>query len=323
MRREVDAMRPRTPLGRAASFPVTVGLIGAAVALSIAAWLGRDIGKLVVTEEAFFEEPWRLVTSTLPHQDIVHLAFNAYWLWVFGTYLEERLRAPRFLGLVLLTAVVSGAAEYGAGIGGIGLSGVGYGLVGFLYGARRRDPSYEDAIDRKTVQLFVGWFFFCIGTTLAKLWPVGNVAHGTGALVGLVLSVAAISPPAATPRKMPSAFGWLATALLLGASLLSATTLRPHLNFSPDAGLELGAKAHAALLANRNAEAVTLFERAVKLSPKEPTLWFNLGIAYQRLGRVADCQRAYRRAAELEPTNADYQRAADGAAQLTPSASGG
>ena len=310
-------MRPPTSLRRAASFPVTIGLIGAATALSIAAWSGRDISKLLVTEQAFFREPWRLLTSTLPHQDVVHLVFNVYWLWVFGSYLEERLRAVRFLGLILIMAVVSGAAEYGASIGGVGLSGVGYGLVGFIYGARRRDSSFEDAIDRKTVQLFVAWFFICIGTTLANVWPVGNVAHGAGALVGLALSVAVVSPRESR-GKLSSPHGWLAVALLLGASLLSATKLRPHLNFSPDAGLELGAKAHAALLAKRDAEAAGLFERAVKLSPREPTLWFNLGIAYHRLGRVADCQRTYRRAAELEPTNGDYQKAADDAARLGP-----
>jgi len=100
-------------------------------------------------------------------------------------------------------------------------------------------------------------------------------------------------------------------AALLAASLLGATTLRPVFNMSPDAGLEVGSQGHAALVAKRDAEAVPLLERAVRLSPQEPTLWFNLGIAYQRLNRLPEAKRAYHRAAELEPSNAMYQAAAE------------
>jgi Flp pilus assembly protein TadD len=74
--------------------------------------------------------------------------------------------------------------------------------------------------------------------------------------------------------------------------------------------LEVGGRAFDALTAGRHAEAIPLFERAVLLSPREPTLWFNLGIAYQREQRLADAGRAYRRAAELEPANATYAQAA-------------
>jgi Flp pilus assembly protein TadD len=141
------------------------------------------------------------------------------------------------------------------------------------------------------------------------VWRIANMAHGAGAVAGLVAGVAVL-PPRSQERTLPRAGGWIGATLLLSLSLLAATSARPLLNRDEHAGLELGGRAYDALKAERNAEAIELFERAVRLSPRESTLWFNLGIAYQREHRLADAQRAYRRAAELEPGNTSYAEAA-------------
>lgn len=301
-------MKARVPLWEAASFPVTVGVALLAIAATLFYWSGRDVTPLLLQEQAFFAQPWRLLTSTLLHGDGFHLAFNVYWLWVFGTLLEAQLGAARLLALMVTFAVLSGSAQFATGNGGIGLSGIGYGLWGFLWGAQRRDPRFADAMDRKTVQLFAAWFVLCIGLTWAKIWQIANVAHGVGAVAGLVTSVAVTGAP--KPRQLSKAVGWLGLAVMLAVCLLLATTLRPHVNRDADAGLEVGQRAYQALTNERNAEAITLFERAVKLSPNEPTLWFNLGIAYQREQRMSDAQRAYQRAAQLKPDDAMYRHAA-------------
>jgi len=302
-------MQARVPLSKAASFPVTVGVALLAVAATLFYWSGRNVTPMFMQERAFFAEPWRLLTSALLHGDIFHLVFNVYWLWVFGTLLEAELGAAWLVGLMVTFAVLSGSAQFAVGTGGIGLSGIGYGLWGFLCGAQRRDPRFADAMDRKTVQLFAAWFVLCIGLTWAKIWQIGNVAHGVGALAGLVASVA-LTGAESKPRQLPKAAGWLGVAVLLGVCLLFATSLRPMVNRDADAGLEVGQRAYQALTTEHNSEAIALFERALKLSPSEPTLWFNLGIAYQREQRMADARRAYQRAAQLKPGDAMYRETA-------------
>ena len=82
--------------------------------------------------------------------------------------------------------------------------------------------------------------------------------------------------------------------------------LRPFVNLSRDAGLEDGQLGYDALTANRYAEAVEHFERAVRLTPKEPSLWHNLGIAYLRTERFDQATRAFERARALAPDHPKY-----------------
>jgi membrane associated rhomboid family serine protease len=306
----VRLMRAQFPLSRAASFPVTVGVALLAIAATAFYWSGRDVTPMLMQERAYFSQPWRLLTSTLLHADVFHLAFNVYWLWVFGTVLEAQLGALRFLGLSVALAVLSGSAQFAIGSGAIGLSGIGYGLLGFLWGARRRQARFADAVNDNTVALFGAWFVLCVVLTRAKVWNIGNVAHATGALAGLVASVV-LTRDSPKPRQLPKPVGWLGLATLLVLCLLSATTLRPRLNRDADAGLEVGVRAYEALTAQRNVEAIALFERALKLTPSEPTLWFNLGIAYQREQRLDEASRAYQRAAQLDPGSSTYREAAE------------
>ncbi len=312
-------MRPTPRLSSASAYPVTSATALLAVIATLGYLGGWDATPLLMDRHAFSAQPWRLVTSALPHGDPFHLLFNLYWLWVFGTALEERLGRLALLGLFTVLAVASSAAEYAVGDGGIGLSGVGYGLFGLLY-ALRRDPRFEGTIDSRTVQLFIAWFFVCIALTYAKLWQIGNTAHGVGAVLGFVIghAVAARRRRATAGVTLISA---LAVAIIAG-SFVSATRFRPYLNLSEDAGLEDGQLGYEALGENKDAEAITHFERAVRLSPKQPTLWYNLGVAYHRTGQLEPAANAFRRAAALEPGNPTYAEAArdwDGVIPPAPS----
>lgn len=296
-------------MARVVSLPITGGLALLAILATAAYWSKRDMSLMLVSEQAFFAQPWRLLTSTLLHADVFHLAFNVYWLWVFGALLEVELGVLRYGCLLLVFAAVSSSAQFATGVGGIGLSGIGYGLWGFLYAASRRSTRWHDVMDRKTTQLFAAWFFLCLGLTLLKVWSVANVAHGVGALAGLSSAVLLI--PAEPPvHRLPRAAGLALLAGLSLASALGATRFRPYLNLDKDAGLEAGQVGYRALLAKRYAEGASELERAVRLSPGEASLWFNLGIAYHHLRRLPEARKAYARAAELEPQNQTYRQAA-------------
>ena len=75
-----------------------------------------------------------LVTSQFLHADVLHLAFNMLFLWVFGNNVEERLGRLRFLPFYLLCGVAAGLAQAatdpGSAIPLIGASGAVSGILG-------------------------------------------------------------------------------------------------------------------------------------------------------------------------------------------------
>jgi GlpG protein len=299
-------MRPPPSLALFHQFPVISSITILAVVAMMMQWKGDDISFLYPSGALVLQQPWRLLTSALPHGNLAHLAFNLYWLWVFGTVLEKTLGSLRLLGMVLLLAAGSDAAELAIFDGGIGLSGVSYGMFALLWFLNGKDARFAGTIDRRTVVLFVAWFFFCIWTTITGLMPVGNVAHGMGAVLGASL-------------------GWVLTAqgkgrilsrACLGAQCLllalGVTVARPYINRSPLLGPDLAYQGYRALLDKDNQKAVRLFEQAVALNSQEAGWWYNLGIAHDRLGHRQDALNAWRRAVALEPNNKLYQSAQSG-----------
>ena len=147
-------------LGRIDAHNFAGGSIILAVVVTLVSWSDPPtVEPVVMSAAAFHGEPWRLVSSMLPHGSLFHLAFNLYWVWLFGTLLEERLGSVAAAGIVALTAAGSAAAEYALFYGGIGLSGVVYGLFGLLQVLKTRDPRFLGVLDQGTVNLLVAWFF--------------------------------------------------------------------------------------------------------------------------------------------------------------------
>jgi GlpG protein len=140
-------------------------------------------------------ELWRPFTTTLLHGNLLHAAFNVYWLVIFGSALENRFGSGRTLGLIVLLAYVSMMPQFivtnyhtnvSRQIGVVGFSGVNYGLFGILLVGRRKHIDLEAVCNASTVQLFIVWFFFCIGLTWLDMMPVANVAHGAGLIFGVL-----------------------------------------------------------------------------------------------------------------------------------------
>ena len=126
---------------------------------------------------------WRLVTPIFVHFGIMHIVFNMMWLWQFGMVLEMRFRSLRFLGLVLVIAVLSDLAQglwtHGTNFGG--MSGVNYGLFGFLLLRSKLHPSPEFVMHSRTVGLMLIWLVVCYTGVIG---PVANTAHLVGFIVG-------------------------------------------------------------------------------------------------------------------------------------------
>jgi len=287
-------MRPPLPISRFPSVPVTAGTILLATGVSLACWAKIDIAPIEASPLIGRGELWRLLTAALPHADPFHLLFNAFWVWTFGALIEVTFGHMATLGIFVLLASGSMAAEWAVLRGGVGLSGVGYGLFGLIYILERHDRRFTDAIDRQTTIIFIAWFFLCILTTILGIFPVANIAHGAGWLLGILLGLAIAEK---STRQFSAIIGLIAMQIIF---LVGATIARPYVNRSSDAALEVEAMGYDALEENRNADAVYWLKQAVRMEPGIPRAWNNLGIAYTRVDQENEAADAFATADRLK-----------------------
>jgi membrane associated rhomboid family serine protease len=79
-----------------------------------------------------------LITSMFLHGGWFHLIGNMWFLWVFGSYLEEALGSARYLAFYLISGVASALVQlfvsFGSSVPTVGASGAIAGVMGaFLY----------------------------------------------------------------------------------------------------------------------------------------------------------------------------------------------
>ena len=140
---------------------------------------------------------WRTVTPIFIHFGIIHLLFNMYILYYFGSQIESRRRTPSFAVLVLILAVTSNVAQaylaqnfpsdvFGRSPKFGGMSGVNYGLFGYVWMKTLYDPSSGLQVSRFTVFMLLFWFLICFMPSM----PVANGAHGVGLGVGMAIGYA-------------------------------------------------------------------------------------------------------------------------------------
>jgi len=258
-------------------------------------WNGADISRFEIGLDDWWQEPWRFLTPVLFHVNTIHLIFNLYWLWVFGTQIEYEFGSGRTLGIYTLLAAGSNAADTAIFGNGIGLSGVGYGLFGLLWVLSRIDTRFRDSMDKQTVQLMVGWFFLCIVLTVTNMMGVANVAHGAGCILGALLGWT-------IGTRIPILR--LRNATVLGVVFLlcmaGGTVARPYVNLSKNYGNELAHWGYVALKNGNPKRAISLYEKAVIVDPHDSGCWHNLRIAYVQVGRIEDAKRAYQQEIMLE-----------------------
>jgi tetratricopeptide (TPR) repeat protein len=170
------------------------------------------------------------------------------------------------------------------------------------------DQRFRDAIDPRTVQLFLFWFVFCVVTTVTHILPVANLAHAGGLMLGVLVGLAI-----GRSDQRPLYVG--ATAVLFGFMLWAATAGRPRVNFSRRGGMAEAYWGFQALSENRNQEAVRWFEDALRYRPDTASYWFDLAIAQARLGNLKAAGAAYARAHQLEPMNPEFAIPGDDSTQ--------
>lgn len=298
------------PLERWHRYPVTVGISLGASLMTVWWWSGGNADRWMLDDRFWSGQIWQPLTSCLLHGNIVHLGFNLVAFWVLGTFLEEVYGPAKYLAVVIFLSIGSALAEYACTGGGIGLSGMLYGLVGMYWVLRRKDRRFLFAIDDSTIKTAIGWFFLCIVLTYTKVMPIGNVAHGSGAVLGILLGFAV------GERNKRRKIGYALLLFLATAMIFAAASVgRPYVNFTGAAERELEMRANRiaqeAIVAYDNGDyrkAADLFAKALEIDGKEPSYWYNLGLCRVNLGQWQKAREAFERASELDSENPRYKK---------------
>jgi membrane associated rhomboid family serine protease len=137
----------------------------------------------------FSGDYWGIISSNFLHVEIWHIAFNLYWLWIFGKKIEFETNKIFYAILILSSALVSSVTQLAfSDSTGIGLSGIGYSLFGFLLLKTKTTEEFKNYLDKKTINLFFIWLVLCVILTKTGAWTVGNAAHIGGLIWGATIA---------------------------------------------------------------------------------------------------------------------------------------
>ncbi|KQX09580.1 Rhomboid family protein [Streptomyces sp. Root431] len=225
-----DANQPRTLAGgRVAADDrlVTKILIGInlAVYLMVLLFGQRFVDELVLIGYAYMPslgevvgvadgEWYRLLTSTVLHQEVWHILFNVLGLWVIGGIVEPELGRIRFAALCLLSGLSGSVLAYlvaAQNQPSLGASGVVYGLIGAWVVLARRKRH-----DMRPVVLFVALSLLMTFTRPGISWE----AHVGGLVGGALVTYALVHAPRA--RRDLVQYGACGLLLLIDLGLVLA-----------------------------------------------------------------------------------------------------
>ena len=172
---------------------------------------------------------------------------------------------------------------------GIGASGFVYAMFGFMWGSRHRYALFNEVIDQRIIQWFLGWMVFCVAMNYAGIWNVGNTAHSSGLLFGLAAAGASIGQ---TERRPLFAAG--VGALILGAIV--------PLFWSPWSAGWLSQQAFEAHDRGRYAEALARYNQVLRIQPENAWAYLNRSFVHQSLHKPDLATADLEKARTLDPT---------------------
>jgi rhomboid protease GluP len=166
---------------------------------------------------------WRLLSSIFLHWGILHLAFNAYALSIFGNAIEREIGRFTTLLVFLATGLFASATSYAFSDGravAVGASGAVFGLLGafMAYNYLRRHHVLAQARLRYALTLLL--LNAIIGFSVAAIdWR----AHLGGLVAGLVAGFA-VDPSRPTATRRVTAVTGLVALLVAAVALVAFRT---------------------------------------------------------------------------------------------------
>lgn len=147
---------------------------------------------------------WRLVSNAFIHENLLHILFNMYLLYLIGTMLETSIGSARFLAIYI-------ASMFAASLGIlIWSSGISIGASGAVFGVMGAAAVEMRARGHRLSETGIG-ALIVINLVFSFLAPDISIGAHIGGLIGGVIAGFAIR--AADNRKMP-ALGFAACAAI-------------------------------------------------------------------------------------------------------------
>ena len=262
--------------------------------LQVLRW-GSEFGPLTLGPE-----PWRLATCMFIHFGVIHLLFNMWCLWDLGRLAESLYGRAVFLALYLASGI---GGEYLSLLwnpirNSAGASGAIFGVAGALIAGYKFG---NVAIDRFTVQRTlrsVALFAF-YNLVLGLGGNTNNMAHLGGLISGLAIGFAftRFFPPHS--ERYERAF--LPLLVVMVAALVGGYFGLRQLKAEQ---LAIG-QAQLAMSSKDCNVALPVLEQAAAKSPTRPEVHSTLAFCYEKMERVSDAIREYRRAVELDSQDLD------------------
>lgn len=230
---------------------------------------------------------WGLISSVFVHLEVWHMFFNVYWLWILGGLLEKHVGPLRYIAFFLMAAFISSGIQLAvSGSTGIGASGVVYAIFGYIWVTRNRVVEFQNALSKQMVVVFIVWLFICLITTYLNIWKVGNAAHFSGILFGVLVADAFY-----IKSKLRLAFA--------GLIVLLVCSVVP-LFWAPWSAAWVGDRAYKAHLKEDYTAAVSLYHRSLELGEDPIWVWSNLVRLYKKTGDQAKYEEALRMLQKLD-----------------------
>lgn len=161
-------------------------------------------------------EWYRLLTSMFLHEQVWHIAFNMFGLWVLGGPLEAAFGRVRYLALYMLSGLAGSALTYllaAPNQGSLGASGAVWGLMGATFVLVRRL--------RYDIRPVMGLIALNVIITVVFHQFIAWQAHLGGLIAGAIIAYAMVSGP----REWRAALQWGGCALVL-LTTVAITVLR-------------------------------------------------------------------------------------------------
>jgi membrane associated rhomboid family serine protease len=166
---------------------VLIYVITAAQGSGINAPGGRLFAKWVLFGPAVANgDWWRLITSAFLHANLIHIAFNMYFLWFVGTAVENALGRGRFLAVYLISGLsgAAGALVFTPTSPTVGASGALFGILGVAV-----------ILERQRNYVLGGSALGLVLINLILSFSISNISVGghIGGLIGGILCALVLS----------------------------------------------------------------------------------------------------------------------------------
>ena len=153
---------------------------------------------------------------------------------------------------------------------------------------RSRWPQFNEALDTRTIQVFLIWLVGCVIATYLNVWKVGNAAHISGLLFGSAVAGAFY-------------LNFKRRLVLSGLVGLLVFSIIP-LFWCPWSVAWLSIKAYDAHAAGQYGVAIDRYTQITHIDPDNAWAYLNRSYAYQTLGQQEKAESDLRRAREIDPS---------------------